>query len=66
MPLRIVSWNCNMALRPKFEALRTLRPDVAIIQECAAPASGGVRHVATPTGSASTARKGWASSRSAI
>jgi exonuclease III len=38
MPLRIVSWNCNMALRHKFDALLSLRPDVAIIQECAEPA----------------------------
>ena len=37
MPLRVVSWNCNMALRPKFEALLSLPTDVAIIQECAAP-----------------------------
>jgi exodeoxyribonuclease-3 len=37
MPLRIVTWNCNMALRHKFEALLSLRPDVAIIQECAEP-----------------------------
>ncbi|MCU0501516.1 MAG: endonuclease/exonuclease/phosphatase family protein [Anaerolineae bacterium] len=37
MLLRIVSWNCNMALRHKFEALLALRPDVAIIQECARP-----------------------------
>jgi hypothetical protein len=44
MRLRIVSWNCNMALRHKFEALPSLRPDVAIIQECAEPnrdAGGG-------------------------
>ena len=40
MPLRIVSWNCNMALRHKFEALLALRPDVAIIQECAKPDEG--------------------------
>ena len=37
MALRIVTWNCNMALRHKFEALLSLRPDVAVIQECAAP-----------------------------
>jgi len=35
--LRIVTWNCNMALRLKFDRLRSLRPDVAIIQECADP-----------------------------
>ena len=37
MPLRIVSWNCNMALRLKFDRLLSLRPDVAVIQECADP-----------------------------
>jgi len=35
--LRIVSWNCNMALRLKFDRLLSLRPDVAVIQECADP-----------------------------
>jgi hypothetical protein len=37
MPLRVVTWNCNMALDRKFERLLSLRPDVAIIQECASP-----------------------------
>ncbi len=40
MPLRIVTWNCNMALQRKFEALLALRPDVAVVQECAAPGRG--------------------------
>ena len=35
--LRIVTWNCNMALRLKFDRLLSLRPDVAVIQECADP-----------------------------
>lgn len=35
--LRIVTWNCNMALRLKLDRLRALRPDVAVIQECADP-----------------------------
>jgi exodeoxyribonuclease III len=43
MALRIVSWNCNMALRHKCEALLSLRPDVAIIQECAEPDSDAGR-----------------------
>jgi hypothetical protein len=43
MSLRIVTWNCNMALRHKFEALLSLRPDVAIIQECAEPGAGNHR-----------------------
>jgi exodeoxyribonuclease-3 len=35
--LRIVTWNCNMALRLKFNRLLSLRPDVAVVQECADP-----------------------------
>lgn len=35
--LRIVTWNCNMGLRLKFDRLLSLRPDVAIVQECADP-----------------------------
>jgi hypothetical protein len=37
MKLRIVTWNCNMGLYHKFDRLLTLRPDVAVIQECAGP-----------------------------
>ena len=36
--MRLVAWNCNMALDRKFAALRSLRPDVAVISECAEPA----------------------------
>ena len=39
--LRIVTWNCNMALRLKFDRLRSLRPDVAVVQECADPDAVG-------------------------
>ena len=35
--MRIVAWNCNMALHRKFDALLSLRPDLAIISECAEP-----------------------------
>ena len=35
--MRLVAWNCNMALDRKFAALRSLRPDVAVISECASP-----------------------------
>jgi exodeoxyribonuclease-3 len=42
-PMRLVAWNCNMALHRKFAALRSLRPDVAVISECAAPARLGRR-----------------------
>jgi len=35
--MRIVAWNCNMALDRKLDALLALRPDVAVVCECAAP-----------------------------
>jgi exodeoxyribonuclease-3 len=38
--LRIVTWNCNMAFRLKFDRLLSLRPDVAVVQECADPRAG--------------------------
>ena len=37
MPLRIVIWNCSMALHSKLEPLMSLNPDIAIIPECATP-----------------------------
>jgi len=36
--MRLVAWNCAMAFHRKFEALLALRPDVAVIAECAEPA----------------------------
>ena len=33
--MRLVAWNCNMALQRKFDAVLSLRPDVAVIAECA-------------------------------
>jgi exodeoxyribonuclease III len=35
--MRLVAWNCNTALRRKVDALLALRPDVAVISECAEP-----------------------------
>ncbi len=35
--MRLVVWNCNMALHKKLDALASLRPDVAVICECANP-----------------------------
>ncbi len=35
--MRLVAWNCNMALHRKVDALLSLQPDLAIISECAAP-----------------------------
>lgn len=35
--MRIVAWNCNMALHRKLEALISLGPDIAIVSECANP-----------------------------
>jgi hypothetical protein len=37
MTLRIVIWNCNMALHKKVEPLMALRPDIAVVSECANP-----------------------------
>lgn len=33
--MRLVTWNCNMALHEKWAELLALKPDVAIIPECA-------------------------------
>jgi endonuclease/exonuclease/phosphatase family protein len=35
--MRLVAWNCNMALHRKLSALLALRPDVAVLSECASP-----------------------------
>jgi exodeoxyribonuclease-3 len=35
--MRIVAWNCNMALDRKFAALLDTRPDIAVVSECARP-----------------------------
>lgn len=35
--MRLVTWNCNMALHRKFSALMSLQPDIAVIPECAKP-----------------------------
>lgn len=35
--MRLIAWNCNMALHRKVDALLTLRPDIAVISECACP-----------------------------
>jgi hypothetical protein len=35
--MRIVAWNCNMALDRKIEVLLALKPDIAIVSECAEP-----------------------------
>ncbi len=35
--MRLVAWNCNMALHRKADALLRLNPDVAVISECAEP-----------------------------
>jgi len=35
--MRIISWNCNGALRKKLGTLSALKPDICIIQECEDP-----------------------------
>jgi hypothetical protein len=35
--MRIVAWNCNMALERKIDVLLGLAPDIAIVCECAEP-----------------------------
>ncbi|MBL6651499.1 MAG: hypothetical protein ISP49_07900, partial [Reyranella sp.] len=35
--MRVVAWNCNMALERKIDALLALAPDIAVISECAEP-----------------------------
>jgi len=35
--VRLVAWNCCMALHRKFDAVLRLRPDIAIVCECAEP-----------------------------
>lgn len=35
--MRLVFWNCNMAFHRKVDALLRLRPDIAVISECACP-----------------------------
>lgn len=35
--MRLVAWNCNMALHRKIDALMRLKPDIAVISECADP-----------------------------
>jgi exodeoxyribonuclease III len=35
--MRLVAWNCNMALHRKLDALRRLAPDIAVVSECACP-----------------------------
>ena len=35
--MRVVAWNCNMALDRKVDALLALKPDIAIVCECAEP-----------------------------
>lgn len=35
--MRITTWNCNMGMHRKLDALLALRPDIAVLPECASP-----------------------------
>lgn len=47
--MRIVVWNCNMALGPKLPVLAALRPDVAVVTECAEAHAGGDLFASQPS-----------------
>ena len=32
--MKIITWNCNMAFRKKFETIMQQQPDVLVLQEC--------------------------------
>lgn len=32
--MRIVSWNCNLKLRSKFDKIEEFKPDILVVQEC--------------------------------
>ncbi len=32
--MKIITWNCNMAFRKKYESIIDLKPDLIVIQEC--------------------------------
>lgn len=43
--MRILTWNCNMKAQAKLPELLKLRPDVAVLPECAAPEVAAARSV---------------------
>lgn len=42
--MRIVTWNCNGALRKKYEALKGLDADILVVQECEDPAQSAISY----------------------
>ena len=63
--MRLVAWNCNMALHRKLAALLALKPDVAVLSECASPErlverlGAGALDGASRCGSAPTGTRAW-------
>ena len=43
--VRLVTWNCCMAAHTKLEELLALRPDIAVLPECAAPEVAAAKSV---------------------
>lgn len=43
--MRIVTWNCSMAMHRKLDRLVSLRPDIAVLPECASPATTSAKPV---------------------
>ena len=60
-PLRVATWNCNMAFRNKCEQLLSLAPDIAVIQECERPSAGPTSAQAQSCGAATTYTRDWPS-----
>ena len=56
----VVSWNCNMAFRKKYEKILRYDPDIVVVQECENPPKKETgRNSRTGSGLARTNTKVW-------